>query len=134
MIETRILCVGAERVALDFLEASKETDAKLKALVVHHGHLLRTRVMANASGRPGPNVVTGDYRRSITVQFYAGDGQFIATVGTNLPQARRLEYGFHGADSLGRVYNQPPFPHFGPALDQVAGPFNAGIAALLETI
>jgi hypothetical protein len=26
----------------------------------------------------------------------------------SLPYALRLEYGFRGADSLGRVYNQPP--------------------------
>lgn len=134
MTEARVAVVGAERVALDFLAASKENDALLRKVVRHHGHLLRTAVMRNASGRPGPNVVTGDYRRSITVEFYEGDGQFIATVGTNSPQGRRLEFGFHGADSLGRLYNQPPYPHFGPAMDQIAAPFNAAVAAMLERI
>lgn len=134
MIEYRVAVVGADVVALDFVAASRESDAKLRAVVRHHGHLLRTRVMRNASGRPGPNVVTGDYRRSITVEFYEADGQFIATVGTNSPQGRRLEFGFHGADSLGRVYAQPPLPHFGPALDATAPEFNAAIALTLEDL
>lgn len=134
MLQTTVAVVGATRVSLDFVEASKSNDAKLRALVRHHGHLLRTRVMRRASGRPGPNVITGDYRRSITVEFYEGDGQFIATVGTNAPQGRRLEFGFHGVDSLGRLYNQPPLPHFGPAMDETAPGFNAGIALLLEEI
>ncbi|MEV0446303.1 hypothetical protein AB0I46_46175, partial [Streptomyces spectabilis] len=40
----------------------------------------------------------------------------VAEVGTNAPQGRRLEFGFVGVDSLGRHYNQPPFPHLGPAV------------------
>ncbi len=37
------------------------------------------------------------------------------TVGA--PQGFRLEYGFHGADSLGRVYDEAAEPYAGPALD-----------------
>lgn len=77
--------------------------------------LCETRTKARASGRPGPRVQTGDYRRSITRRVYRDGDSLIGEVGTNKPQARRLEYGFVGADSLGRVYNQPPYPHFGPA-------------------
>ena len=29
----------------------------------------------------------------------------------------RLEFGFADIDSLGRVYNQPPFPHVRPAVE-----------------
>lgn len=90
--------------------------------------------MAKASGRPGPNVQTGDYRRSIGIQFYEGGGQFSAMVGTNLPQGRRLEFGFHGVDSLGRAYNQQPLPHFGPALDETETPFVAAVSTMLEEI
>ncbi|MFI1177014.1 hypothetical protein [Streptomyces melanogenes] len=42
-------------------------------------------------------------------------------VGTSAPQARRLEFGFVGVDSLGRRYAQRPYPHLGPAVEQ-AGP------------
>lgn len=34
-------------------------------------------------------------------------------VSNSLPYALRLEYGFVGKDSLGRVYNQPPRPMLG---------------------
>ena len=126
--------VGARSISLSFLAASRESDQKIAAVVKHHGHLLRTRVMAKASGRPGPNVITGDYRRSITVVFSHAEGMHTATVGTNNPQARRLEFGFHGQDSLGRHYNQPPRPHFGPALDEIEPGYLAGLESALESL
>jgi len=39
------------------------------------------------------------------------------SVGTNLVYARRIEYGFIGADKLGRVFNQRPRPYLRPAFD-----------------
>jgi len=58
---------------------------------------------------------TGTYRRSIHVEMQGDD---TALVGTNLVYAKRLEYGFVGADSLGRVYNYSGKPHFRPNLDK----------------
>lgn len=126
--------VGATAISLDFKQDVGASDAKVTAVVRHHGHLLATRVKANASGRPGPNAPTGDYRRSITLRVESVAGFITAYVGTNLPQGRRLEFGFHGMDSLGRVYNQPPYPHFGPALDSVAPEFTKGIEKYLESL
>ncbi|MFF8840461.1 HK97 gp10 family phage protein [Streptomyces sp. NPDC015130] len=79
------------------------------------------RIRANASGRPGPNVITGVYRSS-----WQAEGRRIpygaeCTIGTRQPQGRRLEFGFHGYDSLGRFYDQPPFPHVGPAIPVMEG-------------
>lgn len=92
---------------------------RLSKVVRHHGRLAQTRVKARASGRPGPNAPTGDYRRSIDYRMVSSAGGiFVAAVGTNSPQGRRLEFGFTGVDSLGRYYDQPPYPHFGPALDE----------------
>ena len=122
--------VGGGEVASWFGATARESDARVRALVRHHGQLLRTQVMRNASGRPGPNVRTGDYRRSITVEFSEGPEGFTAVVGSNAPQAARLEFGFHGADSLGRVYNQPPFPHFGPAIQAIGPGFVSAFKAL----
>ena len=42
-------------------------------------------------------------------------------VGNDQPQGPRLEYGFVGADKLGRVYNQAARPHIRPALDENRG-------------
>jgi hypothetical protein len=123
---------GRRAASQAFRAASRHIDAKTRALVRHHGHLLRTKVMAKASGRPGPNAPTGDYRRSWTVEFSGGSGTFTATAGTNAPQGRRLEHGFHGVDSLGRAYDQAPLPHAGPAFDEVVPEFEAGARKLLR--
>lgn len=86
--------------------------------IVQSALLVETQIKANASGRPGPRVVTGNYRRSWNTRIVkTGDG-ISAVVGTNAVYGPRLEYGFSGTDSLGRNYNQPPFPHVAPALAQ----------------
>ncbi|MGW0950240.1 hypothetical protein ACWD4O_48095 [Streptomyces sp. NPDC002623] len=86
------------------------------ALVRHYAVLLETQVKANASGRPGPNAITGDYRRSWTHEVHMAGDVVTGTVGANKLRARRLEYGFVGVDSPGRVYDQPPYAHVGPAV------------------
>lgn len=62
---------------------------------------------------------TGTLRRSIHVEKVVVDGeQTYVVVGTDLPYARRQEYGFYGmTDSLGRTYHQLPRPYFRPPLD-----------------
>ncbi|SED62586.1 Bacteriophage HK97-gp10, putative tail-component [Streptomyces sp. 2112.2] len=99
------------------------------SVVQHYAMLLETAIKANASGRPGPNAPTGDYRRSWTHEFSTSGLNVEAIVGTNKPQSRRLEYGYVGADSIGRIYNQPPFPHVGPAVEQIRPAFLAAVGA-----
>lgn len=74
-------------------------------------------VKQHASGRPGPNVNTGAYRGQIVISGYLdyGNGS-MAVVESTAPETNRLEMGFVGVDSLGRHYQQPPFPHWRPAL------------------
>ena len=70
---------------------------------------------------PGPNVGTGDYVRSMhQTNGYEGNNP-VSLVSTNAPQARRLEYGFPVVmvDSLGRSFNQPPYPHWRPAAEEI---------------
>lgn len=83
-------------------------------------------VKQNASGRPGPNIITGEYRSSIRV---VERGRYTVAAGTNAPQAMRLEYGFVGVDSLGRSYDQPAFPHWAPAKAQLAPQYTAAMRA-----
>lgn len=101
----------------------------VSAVVQHYAMILETRIKAHASGRPGPNAPTGDYRRSWTHEFSAAGLTAEAVVGTNKPQARRLEYGYVGPDSLGRIFNQPPYPHMGPAVEEVRPAFLAAVGA-----
>lgn len=65
----------------------------------------------------GPAVVSGRLRNSIVIteQGPTGKWGYQATVAPTVKYARRLELGFSGADSLGRVYDQPAYPFFGPA-------------------
>jgi len=58
---------------------------------------------------------TGTLRRSIHVEPVSEN---TVLVGTDLPYARRLEYGFMDKDKLGRIYHQAPRPYFRPPLDQ----------------
>ena len=117
MINARV--VGADLIASNLSTAAAKSGVTCKAVVRKYGALLQTRIKANASGRPGPNAPTGDYRRSWNTRYSEGRGTAMASVGTNMPQGRRLEHGFVGADSLGRVYNQPPYPHVGPAVQAI---------------
>lgn len=58
---------------------------------------------------------TGDLAESISAQLVS-PVEVIITVG--VPYGRRLEMGFFGADSLGRVYNEEAKPYAGPALEE----------------
>lgn len=125
--------IGAGAVSASMLATDRAVQAGVQRQVYLHGELLRSTVRAKASGRPGPRVQTGDYRRGIAVSHghapaRTGAGQVPAsTVRSNSPQAWRLERGFVGADVLGRVYNQPAYEHWGPAIDVVEPKLHAAI-------
>lgn len=112
-----IQIVGLDAAEVWITTTLAEARPRATAVVRHFGQLYQTRVKARASGRPGPRVITGDYRRSIYFELTTVGASPAAIVGTNAPQGRRLEYGFVGVDSLGRHFNQPPYPHFEPPLE-----------------
>lgn len=92
------------------------------AVGVHEaGKAVVKAIQGHMDGRPGPNRVTGNLYRSLRsdpVQSVAGGwGRAIYPDGSAAPYARRIELGFVGADSRGRVYNQPPYPYFAPGLE-----------------
>lgn len=101
--------------------------------VMKHGRLLHDTVRRNASGRPGPEIVTGAYVNSWFLVLHFVQNRFVtASVFTLHPAAWRLEYGFVGVDRLGRHYNQPPFPHAIPALQEVAEIFAENIVEFMK--
>ena len=103
------------------------------------GNIGVAQIKANASGRPGPMVRNSEepnYRdswKAITSGIPYGAE---CVIGTTKPQGKRLEFGFVGPDSLGRVYNQPPFPHVQPALgpieDALHEQMRAAVGEILE--
>lgn len=121
---------GALKLANDLAIASVTAGVKAFETVRVYGELTKGRIIVNASGRPGPRRVTGDYTRSWSVITVRTLADVTALIGTNAPQGRRLEYGFTGVDAIGRHYDQPPYPHARPALDSVAEPFLAALAAI----
>ena len=115
----KIIGVGAAVQKLTQLEAAGQKN--LARAVTRAAMLTVTDVRANASGRPGPRAPTGNFRRSITHMPARNEGTSVkAYVGSNAVQARRLELGFYGPDSLGRHYNQPPYPWLRPAIPKAA--------------
>lgn len=104
--------------------------------VQQQARLLRAMIRWNASGRPGPNIITGDYFDSWepAQPFAVPDGGG-ATLGTDRPQARRLEYGFMNRyDSLGRFFQQPPYPHVEPAVNELSEDYEDAFKDALDRI
>ena len=127
MIAVRV--IGADETALFFRSLGGTAQARMDAVTSHYAEILKLAVQAAASGRPGPNVITGEYRSSWSVSFEsAPGGGLAAVVGTSEPYGRRLEFGFNGVDSLGRFFNQPPYPHVNPSADAVEPAYVAALA------
>lgn len=143
------ITVNADDLADQFGASEEQIDAAIKKAVRRTAVALQARIRKNASTGyhkryrtkrrghipgtgPGPNVSTGNYRRSIQVTHDNAMGGARSTVHTNAPQARRLEYGFRGTDSLGRAHNQPPYPHWEPAMKIVAPVFQQEVERALK--
>ncbi len=111
---------GVSELAARMNRLQSRTDAALLAGVRRGLQQGEGIVKGNASGRPGPRAITGDHRRGITSGAAVGGSGVEGFVGANSAQAARLEYGFYGTDSLGRTYNQPPYPYLAPSVPGVA--------------
>ncbi|MFE3196818.1 hypothetical protein [Embleya sp. NPDC059237] len=122
------ISTNAALVAAQLAAYQARVAARTAVSVQHQAVLLEAAIRAHASGRPGPRAITGRYRASWTGRVIHSPAGSTATVGTDAPQARRLEYGFVGRDSLGRHYQQPPFPHVAPAFEMVRATFLASLS------
>lgn len=121
----------ADRVAYDLLTMGARMNQALPKVVNSGAEALRAQIVSNASGRPGPNIVTGDYVASWQIaKLGIGD----RLVYTDAPQARRLENGFVGVDSLGRDFNQPPLPHVLPAVTKIDREVGVQANALVASV
>ena len=132
-----IVWSGVDEFVAALDRVATRTSAELRAAAGEMAGELEKQAKLNASGRPGPEVVTGTLRRGIThdpVTPYGVAG-WQTKVGPTVIYSRRIELGFHGADSLGRVYNQPGYPYFLPAVKdsqpRLAAIFARHVAAAL---
>jgi HK97 gp10 family phage protein len=123
MTDPGVHVIGAEDLAAKFRALADdikgpalEAATRAAALPV----LNQVRITEPEGGRTPYK--TGTYRRSFAMETVEKSSErCTVVVGTDAPQARRLEYGFVGPDKLGRVYNQAPRPHIRPALDENRG-------------
>jgi hypothetical protein len=104
---------GARELAARWLAHAATIDTKIEVGLEKNAQLLLQGVQQRAP------VDTGQYRASFHIERERNG----RAVFTGEPYGRRLEYGFVGMDSLGRVYSQAPRPHVNPAADAVEGPF-----------
>jgi hypothetical protein len=72
---------NAVQIAAQLDARAVRTLPEVTATVQHYAMLLETRIKAKASGRPGPNAPTGDYRRSWTHEVSADGVAVTAVVG-----------------------------------------------------
>ena len=82
--------------------------------------------------QPTTPVDTGQYRNSIRAEAPVDENGPVSYVGSPMPQTRRLEFGYSGADSLGRVYNQAPRPHWRPTFDLNKAKYLSIMSTILE--
>lgn len=87
-------------------------------------------VAQNDAKRRAP-YLTGTLRRSIHTEDV---GSHVVSVGTDVPYARRQEYGYAGTDRLGRTFHQPARPYLRPALDENRAEMEREFADALEDI
>jgi HK97 gp10 family phage protein len=111
-----------------------EMMSKMKKVVSMMYETARTpRPMArNLLGRKGPKissvgarfgvpVQTGNLRNSIQKEIKESGNRIAGRVFVDMkkaPYAKRVEYGFIGKDSAGRMYHQLPRPFIRPAYDK----------------
>lgn len=101
---------GIPRQQRRFKMLGRRTKLGSSLLIRKQGRALRDDIRKRAPKD------TGAYARSIRSEVKRGVTGSTIAVFTEHPAAHRLEYGFVGADSLGRVYAQEPRPHWRPAI------------------
>jgi hypothetical protein len=124
---------NAGKVAEDLAFSSPALEAEIIRVTRNAGQRLLTAVRSHASGGQGPEIQSGEYRGSWRMEFRSNaKGYAVATVGTDSPQGYRLEMGFQGTDSLGRVFDQQPNPHVEPATAEVREVFVGQVARAVD--
>ena len=122
------------------IRGAESLTRKLAALQdITRGRMLERAVVAGAllvqnAAKENAPFRTGTLRRSIHIGGHADlnpdgvagkvndpevdDTSVAVFVGTDVEYARRIEYGFEGADRLGRTFHQPAQPYLRPAVDE----------------
>lgn len=115
--------------------AANRVGPEIRNTVSRQATLLRAMIRGNASGRPGPNIITGRYWLSWSIEEGILPDGGEAEIGTRQPYGRRLEFGFWDmTDSIGRHFFQPPYPHVEPAVNALSPQYEQAFRAALDDI
>ena len=110
---------GFDTVMGGFKLVGSQVDAAAERALISAAEWAVPIVAANAPVGDDP-AHAGTLRDSIghSGVIHTTDGPTVV-IGSGEPYARRIELGFHGADSLGRNYEQEAQPFIEPVLDQL---------------
>lgn len=99
-----------ERVRAATTEAAEAAGEAVLPFVENHMH---GPLPPKLEGSP-PARRTGNLIGALTSEPLGPFGRRIFPDGDKAAYARRVERGFTGVDSIGRRYNQPPYPYLAP--------------------
>ena len=111
----RLVITNLDDVLAGFDKTEDKVEQAVQYAVTLTGLAIERQAKLNASGRPGPNVQTGNLRRSITTQAMPkGFGTYTAEVKATMVYARAVEFG-HPRWKPGVKY-----PYLGPAAEKLS--------------
>jgi hypothetical protein len=111
----RIQVTNLQDVLNSFDKTEDTIQLAVQYAITMAGLAVERQAKINASGRPGPNVQTGNLRRSIITKAQKGFGDsYEAEVSATMVYARAVEFG-HPKWKPGVKY-----PYMGPAADKLS--------------
>lgn len=121
---------GFDRLALKTRRLTDAAQTGLKFGVSEAAFIMQEEAKRNAP------VKSGALRDSIHTETVTDEPEKqVLKVLPDTPYAARIEFGFVGADSLGRVYNQAPNPYMRSAFDVMKGEATEAIKnGVVETV
>lgn len=95
----------------------RRMQASMRGPLLAHAASAGIKPIENSAINTAP-LLTGTLRRSIHTEIVAQTDTYAeAATGTDVEYAARIEFGFNGADSLGREYHQAAQPYMRPAYE-----------------
>ena len=125
---------GGSKVQSNLRALESRMRAAQKAAVREGGRVVvrKAKRSLDSPGYP-PVTRTGNLKRSTKILGVEDKGyDVVCYIGSTAVYAPRLEFGFTGVDSLGRAYNQPPYPFLRPAMGLSQKEIQAAVQARLK--
>jgi hypothetical protein len=117
----------ADRYARELEQAADHIDRGQREVIADLADQMLTLTRTRA-----PRGETGNYAASWQPDVEILGNDVSVHLFTEEPQAARLEYGFHGRDSRGRVYDVAPQSHQRAAIDAVYPQIKPALTAMVD--